>query len=337
MVLISSMLFGLCSYLIYLVWKQKKKEKELMDEGKMKLEVPDGPCSLPIVGNMIQLGERPYEKMFKWSEEYGPVFKIYLGSQLVVVLNGTQTIREALVDHAEEFAGRPHLYMIHATLKGKGIISSPYNQDFNEHKKFLINTINKVGRRRSSLEVNCLQTIRETLDEYRERIDNNFEYTNNQMKNSLSQIASQNVLTMTFGTRMHDKKTFSTLMDLITENFRNTAVAAAFNFLPLTRIFKKYILKNVMCCSEFLNNLVSEKMEEYNEEIDDHFLNEKVTHIKSTESNIIECYLKELMNSACMLNKIPLETINSSSRTSSFGLQARRLTEKEEVLFQTIC
>lgn len=295
----------------------------------MKLEVPKGPQRLPIIGNMLQLGDRPYEKMFKWSETYGPVFSVYLGSQLVVVLNGTETIRQALIDNAEEFAGRPHLYMIHATLKGKGIISSPYNQDFNEHKKFLLSTINRFGRRRSSLEVNCLQTIRETLDEYRERIDHNFEYTNNQMKNSLSQIASQNVLTMTFGTRMHDKKNFSTLMDLITQNFNNTAVAASFNFLPLTRIFKTFILKNVMRCSEFLNNLVSEKMEEYHEEIDDYFLNEKInTTIKNSETNIIECYLKELMNNTCLLNKSPTDSFNSSSKSSSFGLQSRRLTEK---------
>ena len=156
-------------------------------------------------------------------------------------------IREALLAYGDEFAGRPKLYMIHATLKGKGLISSGYNPDFFEHKKFLMQKISRFGRRRSSLETNCLQTIKETLDHYRERIDHNFEVTDAQFKNSLSQITSQNVLTMTFGNRMYDKENFSTLVDLITENFKNTAVAAAFNFVPITRIFKTVIFKVRLC------------------------------------------------------------------------------------------
>nr|AHL88976.1 cytochrome p450 3042A1 [Brachionus koreanus] len=287
------------------------------------MSVPSGPQGLPILGNILQLGDRPHEKMFEWSNKYGPIYKVYLGSELVVVLNGTDTVREALIQNEEEFAGRPKLYMIHATLKGKGLISSPYNSDFNEHKKFLQTSLNKFGRRRSSLEVNCLQTIRETLDEFRERIDNNFEYTNSQMRNNISRIASQNVLTMTFGTRMHDKKLFSHLMDLITENFENTAVAAAFNFLPVTRIFKTFILRNVLRCSEFLNNLISEKLEEYHEDMDEFDLpSEKY------ESNIIECYLKELLNNVCLYDKTVVESLYATDRTASYNCLSRRLTEK---------
>lgn len=279
---IGAFLFTVLSVLLaYLAWQKLRKDKgecegdENEDESQGSedksppLDVPKGPISLPLIGNLIQLGDRPHEKMMKWVKTYGPIYQLYLGSQLVVVLNGTRLVREALVDQGEIFAGRPQLYMIHATLKGKGIISSPYNQDFNEHKRFLINTINKFGRRRSSLEVNCLQTIRETLDSYRESIDHNFEYTNNHIKNHISQITSQNVLTMTFGRRMYDENTFRRLMDLITENFQNTAVAAAFNFIPITRIFKRYILKNVMRATDFLNDLVSEKMEEYHDEFDE--------------------------------------------------------------------
>jgi cytochrome P450 family 2 subfamily C len=205
--------------------------------------MPRVPYALPFVGHLMQLGERAYETMHKWASVYGPVYSLYLGQQKVIVLNGPAVIREALLTHGEEFAGRPKLYMIHATLKGKGLISSGYTSDFFEHKKFLMQKINRFGRRRSSLETNCMQTIKETLDQLRERIDHNFEVTESRMKHSLSQIASQNVLTMTFGTRMYDKENFSTLMDLITENFSNTAVAAAFNFVPVTRIFKTYILK----------------------------------------------------------------------------------------------
>lgn len=101
---------------------------------EFKLDVPKGPFSLPIVGNLIQLGYRPHEKMTQWMKDYGPIYQLYLGSQLVVVLNGTETIREALIGQGEVFAGRPKLYMIHATLKG----SLKYNPSFNRNSTFSI-------------------------------------------------------------------------------------------------------------------------------------------------------------------------------------------------------
>lgn len=254
------LLFGL----VY-IYRMRRKHEAEFNFNKMKLNVPHGPFSLPFVGNLLQLGSRPFETLTSMADEYGPIYQIKLGSETVVVLNGTNCIREALIDHGTEFAGRPKLYMIHATLKGKGLISSPYNDDYSEHKKFLLTNFNRFGKRRSSLEVNCLQTIRETLDEYRECTDQNNEFMQTRIKNTLSQIASQNILTITFGTRMHDKRNFGKLMDLITDNFKNSAISGAFNFLPVTRIFKTYILKNVFKCSEFLNNLISEKMKEFNE------------------------------------------------------------------------
>ena len=231
----------------------------------MKLNVPRGPISLPLIGNMLQLGTRPYETLFNMWRDYGPLFQIKLGTETIVVLNGCDVVREALVTHGTEFAGRPQLYMIHATLKGKGLISSPYNHDYMEHKHFLLTNFNRFGKRRSSLEVNCLEGIRETLDTYRAKTDSNLEFVSSKLKNSLSQIASQNILTITFGSRIHDKDLFGTLMDLVAENFKSAAIGGAFNFLPATRVFSAFLLGNVLRCSAFLNDLISEKMGEFNE------------------------------------------------------------------------
>lgn len=333
-------LFFIITILTFLLWRRKIKRKnsELLDNyerfkkvpgKKMELIVPNGPRGFPIIGNALQMTDRPHEKMFKWWSEYGPIYKIKLGSQTVVVLNGTSVIREALIDYSEEFAGRPYLYMIHSTLKGKGLISAPYNEEFHEHKKFLLNSFNRYGKRRGSLESNCLQTIHETLESYREKIDHNFEYTNSQMKNSLSQIASQNVLTMTFGSKLHDQPHFSTLIDLVTENFRSTAVAAAFNFLPFTRLFKNFILKNVFRCSDFLNTLISEKMVQIHEEIDNlEFNNNNRASGPPSDINIIEGYLKELLNNTSFFSDSSLDHLQSSSHTQTYNQNSKILTEK---------
>jgi hypothetical protein len=191
----------------------------------------------------------------------------------------TDAIREALINQSEQFAGRPYLYVTHATLKGKGLISSPYNIDYSEHKNFLIKSFNRFGRRRSSLETTCLESVRDTLNEYRDNTNGIFLSSSSQIKNTLSRIASKNVLTMAFGLQSYEKKKFGKLMDLITANFQSTNVAAAYNFLPITRIFQTSIIKNVLKCSEFLNDLVKQRMENFNPDSAD---------------NIIDAYLIEL-------------------------------------------
>lgn len=118
-----SILLVLVGVLVWQKWISRRFGEETDDceqeeTSGFKLDVPKGPISFPIVGNLIQLGDRPHEKMMRWAKTYGPIYQLYLGSQRVVVLNGAKLVREALVDQSETFAGRPKLYMIHATLKG---------------------------------------------------------------------------------------------------------------------------------------------------------------------------------------------------------------------------
>ena len=44
--------------------------------------------------------------VFQFSKVYGPVFTLYLGMKPTVVLHGYEAVKEALIDHGEEFAGR---------------------------------------------------------------------------------------------------------------------------------------------------------------------------------------------------------------------------------------
>lgn len=48
------------------------------------------------------------------------MFTVYLGPRPVVMLCGTEAIREALVDHAEDFSGRGKLAIIEPIFQGYG-------------------------------------------------------------------------------------------------------------------------------------------------------------------------------------------------------------------------
>ncbi|CAF4578993.1 unnamed protein product [Rotaria socialis] len=226
--------------------------------------VPWGPRRWPIIGNLLQLGYRPYETIFRWSKmlKYGPIFRLQLGSQMVVVLNSTSVIREALHDHSEAFAGRPYLHMIHETLHGKGVISAPYGREFNEHKKFLIKSFNRFGRRRrSSLENGCLNEVRLIAERLREKQPAPF-----RIGNMLSEIACNNICTLTFAT------------------------IACFNFLPFTRRFKKNIFENVKDCNRVIQKLVDERETNFDPElvnsIVDAYINDMGKHRYFSKQNL---------------------------------------------------
>nr|AGN04286.1 cytochrome P450 [Oryzias melastigma] len=68
---------------------------------------PPGPTPIPILGNLHQLDlKRPDQTFMKFAKTYGSVFTVYMGPRKTVVLTGYKTIKEALVNYAEEFGER---------------------------------------------------------------------------------------------------------------------------------------------------------------------------------------------------------------------------------------
>ena len=62
----------------------------------------------------------PFLHYAQFSKVYGPVFTLYLGSQPTVILYGYEAVKEALIDHGEEFAGRGHIPVALKINKGLG-------------------------------------------------------------------------------------------------------------------------------------------------------------------------------------------------------------------------
>ena len=57
---------------------------------------------------------------FQFSKTYGPVFTLYFGSQPIVVLHGYEAMKEAFIDHGEEFSGRGRIPVFDKVSTGKG-------------------------------------------------------------------------------------------------------------------------------------------------------------------------------------------------------------------------
>ncbi|XP_069461877.1 cytochrome P450 2K6-like isoform X3 [Ambystoma mexicanum] len=82
---------------------------------------PPGPRPLPLIGNLHILNpKKPYLTLIELSKTYGPVFSVQMGSRKAVVLAGYEAVKDALVNHAEEFGDRARIPMFQQMDKGNG-------------------------------------------------------------------------------------------------------------------------------------------------------------------------------------------------------------------------
>jgi cytochrome P450 len=66
-----------------------------------------GPSRVPILGNLPQLGADPYAILIKYTNEFGPIFKLDFGATPNIMFNDPKFIRDAYVDQYENFCNRP--------------------------------------------------------------------------------------------------------------------------------------------------------------------------------------------------------------------------------------
>ncbi|KAI4885973.1 hypothetical protein NFI96_033066 [Prochilodus magdalenae] len=114
---------------------------------------PPGPWPVPIFGNLFQLNiANPLKDFERLAVRYGNIYSLCFGSRPVVVLTGLEAIKEALVNKAADFSGRPQNIMISHLTEGKGIIFLDYGPAWKEHRRFALITLRNFGMGKQSME-----------------------------------------------------------------------------------------------------------------------------------------------------------------------------------------
>ncbi|XP_052013405.1 cytochrome P450 2B1-like [Apodemus sylvaticus] len=84
---------------------------------------PPGLCALPFLGNLLQMDRGGLLNSFmQLREKYGDMFTVHLGPRPVVMLCGTDIIKEALVGQAETFSGRGTIVVVEPVFKDYDVI-----------------------------------------------------------------------------------------------------------------------------------------------------------------------------------------------------------------------
>ncbi|KAG7603491.1 Cytochrome P450 [Arabidopsis thaliana x Arabidopsis arenosa] len=95
----------------------------------------------PVIGNLLQLKEKkPHKTFTRWSEIYGPIYSIKMGSSSLIVLNSTETAKEAMVTRFSSISTRKLSNALTVLTCDKSMVATSDYDDFHKLvKRCLLN------------------------------------------------------------------------------------------------------------------------------------------------------------------------------------------------------
>ena len=87
--------------------------------GHREKNLPPGPSTLPIIGNLHQIPTKgSYLTFTKWAKQYGGIFSLKLGSGTAVVLTDRRLVKQLIDKRSGIYSNRPHSYVSHNLITG---------------------------------------------------------------------------------------------------------------------------------------------------------------------------------------------------------------------------
>lgn len=181
-----------------------------------------GPFALPFFGNLYflaRIGNRRYRETLRLQKQYGDIFRLYIGKQMMVTICGYENIHDAFVKHAAVLSNRPEGLFKSQTKYGNlepGIILSN-GEVWRKNRRFTIQTMRDFGMGKKSLEVVIAEEAKLLCDDIAafngKPIEN--------IKDLLSVSVSNTVHSVVFGYRCeHDDEEFLAVIKSIETLFK---------------------------------------------------------------------------------------------------------------------
>lgn len=85
---------------------------KLLTIGRRPKNLPPGPPTIPILGNLHLMPTRDAHLQFeKWAREYGPVYSLILGTKVMIVLSSDKAVKELLDKKSNMYSHRQEMYL----------------------------------------------------------------------------------------------------------------------------------------------------------------------------------------------------------------------------------
>lgn len=103
---------------------------------RFRFKLPPGPRPLPFFGNLYDLKPVLVRCFADWAEVYGPIFSVYFGSHLSIIVTSPELAREVLKDNDQPLANRNRTRQINKFSKnGMDLIWSDYGPHYVKVRK----------------------------------------------------------------------------------------------------------------------------------------------------------------------------------------------------------
>ncbi|XP_077345095.1 cytochrome P450 2K1-like [Lithobates pipiens] len=146
-------------------------------EKKNHPKYPPGPPRLPIIGNMHIIDmNKPYKTFHELAEKYGSVYSLQIGPQKMVIICGYKTVKDALVNHADEFSGRPHVPVFIESNKEHGLIFSN-GSNWKAMRRFTLSTLRDFGMGKRTIEEKITEECQKLITVFKSYKGKPFENT----------------------------------------------------------------------------------------------------------------------------------------------------------------
>ncbi|XP_073047837.1 labd-13Z-ene-9,15,16-triol synthase, chloroplastic-like [Primulina eburnea] len=100
--------------------------------------IPPGPQGFPIIGYLPFLQLNLHKQFTELAKKYGPVYKLWLGTKLCVVISSPSLIKEVVRDQDTIFANRDPPVAAIVLTGGVDIVWSPYGRYWREMRKLFV-------------------------------------------------------------------------------------------------------------------------------------------------------------------------------------------------------
>ncbi|CAI5675477.1 cytochrome P450 2K1 [Oreochromis niloticus] len=254
-----------------------------------EMREPPGPRPLLLLGNLLQVNLKRLDKsLFDLSKTYGPVFTVYFGLKKVIVIAGYRTVKQALVNHAEEFGNREVTPIFYDFTKGHGILFSN-GDSWKEMRRFALSTLKDFGMGKRISEGKIIEECHYLIQEFEQHQGKAF---NNSQ--TIVYAASNIISAIMFGNRFEYKDpVFQAMVERDNESIRLTGSASLliYNIVPWLGPFLKNwrdLMKNVEDNKAEVKRIIGNLKETLNPEMCRCFVDAFLIHRQKLEESEIK-------------------------------------------------
>ncbi|XP_026071298.1 cytochrome P450 2K1-like isoform X3 [Carassius auratus] len=200
--------------LLLLLLSRLSSDYKSQKEGKE----PPGPKHLPLLGNLLTLDlTRPFDSFCELSKTHGNIFQVFLGPKKVVVLVGYKTVKEALVNYADEFGERDITPGFRILNDGHGILFSN-GENWKEMRRFALSNLRDFGMGKRGSEEKIIEEIQYLKGEFDKLEGKPFDTTR-----PVNYAVSNIISSIVYGSRFeYTDPRFTETVDRANENVRKS-------------------------------------------------------------------------------------------------------------------